>query len=101
MSNEHRQEGQKDDVVVTRLGIVGVHLFWMFVGPLALGFLLFSIVQSGIGWLTGLDMASLLVVVMMLCARWIDPRSCQATTVYGEPSTWATFQRCSLLGDVL
>jgi hypothetical protein len=101
MSNDHRQEGQKDNVVVTSLGVVGVHLLWMFVGPLALGFLLFSIAQSGSGWLTGLDLGLLLVVVLMLCARWIDQRSGQATTVYGEPSTWATFQRYALVMPIV
>lgn len=71
------------------LGIVGVHLLWMFVGPFALVLLLMSIVETGSGWLTGLDIGLLIVVVLMLCARWIDQRSGQASTVYGEPSTWS------------
>lgn len=96
MANDRRPENPKDQIVITSLGIVGVHLLWLFIGPFALGVLLLGIVRSGNGWLTGLDLGLPIVVVLMLCARWIDQRSGQAATVYGEPSTWADFRRYAL-----
>jgi hypothetical protein len=101
MTNDHRPENHKDQVVTTSIGIVGAHLLWMFVGPFALGVLLLIIVRSGSGWLTGPDLGLLIVVVLMLCARWIDQRSGQATTANGEPSTWADFRRYALTLPVL
>ncbi len=101
MANDHRPENQRDQVVTTSLGVVGVHLLWLFVGPIAMGGLLLNIAQSGTGWLTGLDLGLLAVVVVMLCARWLDQRSGQATTVYGEASTWADVRRYALLMPIV
>ncbi len=90
---DNRQDDQKDRTVTTSFGILGLHLLWLLAGPMALGMLLYRIGQSGNGWLTGLDLGVLLVVALMLCARWIDQRSGQATRVDGEPSSWADFRR--------
>jgi hypothetical protein len=101
MTNDCSPENKKDQVATTSLGIVGVHLLWLFIGPFALLLFLMNIARTGSGWLTGLDLGLLIVVILMLCARWIDQRSGQATTVYGEPSTWADFRRYALTLPVL
>jgi len=101
MNNNRRPENQNDQVVTTSLGILWVHLLWFIIGPFVLVLLLMSIVETGSGWLTGLDLGLLIVVVLMLCARWIDQRSGQATTASGGPSTWADFQRYALALPVL
>jgi hypothetical protein len=97
MTDVRRPEGQKDQVVTTSMSIVVVHLLWICVGPFVLGCLLFGIAQSQSGWFTGLDLGLLIVVVLMLCARWIDQRSGQAITIEGEPSTSADFRRYVLV----
>lgn len=77
----------------TSFSVVLVHVFWLFMGPFILGVLLLNIGESGGGWTSSLDLGVLIVAVMMFCARWIDQRSGQGTTVAGEMSTWTDFRR--------
>jgi hypothetical protein len=96
MTSDRCPQNPKDPTATTSFSLVIVHLVWLFLGPFALGLMLLGIMQSGSGWWTGLDLALLFVVAAMICARWIDQRSGQATTVYGEPSTWVDFRRYAL-----
>ena len=92
MNDEHH-ENTGDQEAVTSLGVVAAHLLWVFVGPFALAALLLGIVRSNAGWWNGLDLAVLVVVAVMIFARWIDQRSGKAMSVQGEPSTWEDFNR--------
>jgi hypothetical protein len=93
MSNDRRQKNRQDQAAAATSSTTGSHVFWMVAGPFLACALLGSIVLSGSGWLTGLDLGFLIVVVLMLVARWIEQRSGQATDAYGELSTWADFRR--------
>lgn len=96
MGNDQRPADRKDDIATTSVGILSAHLFWIAIGPCALAILLFSIAQAGSGWLTGLDLGLFAVVILTLGARWIDQRSGQSTTVYGEPASWADYRRFAM-----
>ncbi len=93
MTNDRWQENQTDQVATTKSSVTGSHFFWMVAGSFTAGLLLCNIVLSGSGWLTGLDLGLLIVVVLMAYARWIEQRSGQATDTYGKPSTYADLRR--------
>jgi len=100
MTNEHHSETQRENDTTSMYAIV-VHLLWLFFGPFALCGLLIGIWQSGGVWFTGIDLGFLITVALMICARWIDQRSGQSITVYGEPSTWTDFRRYALFLPIL
>ena len=82
--------------VITSFGVMFAHVAWFFVGPLALLLTLFSIVNAGTGWATVLDAVFFVLVGLIVWCRWFDQRSGQATTCYGEASTWADCRRYML-----
>jgi hypothetical protein len=101
MSDKYRPTSEKDPVATTSLGLLLVHLLWVFAGPFALAALLFGIMNSGNGWLTGRDLGLLIVVVLMIGARWVDQRSGHAIRVDGQPATWKDFRRYALTLPIL
>jgi hypothetical protein len=82
---------------ISSLVVLGARLTWIAVGPLALAGITYGIVSTGTGWLTGLDAAFGVVVVLMLVGRWVEQRSGTATTLTGEPATGQWFRRYALL----
>ena len=83
--------------VVTSFTILAAHFTWFLLGPLLLLVILMSIVRTGTGWLTALDVAFLVVVAAMILGRWVDQRSGQGTTMTGEPLRWEDFRRYAIL----
>jgi len=78
---------------ISSLGVLGARLTWVLAGPLALIGITYGIVSSGTGWLTGLDAAFGIVVVLMLLGRWVEQRAGTTTTLTGEPATPEQFKR--------
>jgi hypothetical protein len=68
-------------------------LMWFLIGPAALLFTAFAIVNRGTGWLTGLDLGFLVIVALMIGGRWLELSSGSATTATGQPATPAHFRR--------
>lgn len=83
MDHNHRQDSPQDATSV--LGLLG-RFFWMMVGPLLLIVLAVSILTSGGGWWTAADAAFVVVLAGMLLGRWLEFRSGNARTSYGEPA---------------
>lgn len=81
------------DPTITRFSVLVARVTWFFVGPLALLLLLIGIVNVGSGWATALDVLFFCFVGLMVWCRWVEQRSGQATTVYGEPATPEHFRR--------
>ena len=73
---------------ITSLGALFVRLFWMVLGPAVLFVLACNIGSGPYGWLTGTDFAYLVVLALMLGARWLDYRG-GGQTAAGEPMTEA------------
>ncbi len=68
-------------------------LTWFVFGPMVLAFLAFFIVDSGSGWTTALDAAFVVVVGLMLLARWYELGSGLGQDGYGYPATLAAFPK--------
>jgi hypothetical protein len=77
----------------TSLVVALARIFWMMIGPLALAVLALNVASKGGGWLTGVDVAYLAVLGLVLAARWLEFRSGQGQTATGEPMTGADFRR--------
>lgn len=71
---------------ISSVGVLLARLLWLLIGPIALVMLLYAIVSRGGGWLTPWDVAYLLLVPVVMCARWAEQRSGAATTATGEPA---------------
>ncbi len=71
--------------------------FWMMLGPLILGMLIYTIVSTGSGWLTAVDFAFLVVLVGVLAARFVEFRGGNPQTATGEPATPAHLRRYALV----
>jgi len=78
---------------ISSIGVLAARVVWMLLGPLALLVLAYGIVRAGPGWRTAWDAVFLLVVALMIAARWFEQRSGTATTVTGEPASPAHFRR--------
>ena len=72
---------------ISSFWVLGARLTWIFVGPVALLGITYGIVSGGTGWLTGFDLAFVVVAGLMLLGRWTEQRSGSAMTVTGEPTT--------------
>lgn len=68
------------------LPILG-RLLWMLLGPLALGVFAITIIKTGNGWITGADIAFLLVLGLMLLGRWLEFQGGNPQTADGQPAT--------------
>jgi hypothetical protein len=90
-----RREG--DPPVVTGMTPLVARVVWFFLGPMVLLVTLWGILSQGSGWITLLDGFYLVIVVLMIGARWVEQRSGQATTAMGERATWADFRRYATL----
>lgn len=80
------------DVRMTVSGLLA-RTTWLLAGPFALLVTLYGIVNTSSGWVTTLDAVFFVIVGLMIGCRWAEQRSGQGTSAYGEPSTWADFQR--------
>ena len=75
------------------LTLLGAHLVWSMLGPMALLFLLAGIVSRGGGWYTAMDIAYFVALVLTVGCRWRLQRSGRTVTTDGIPSTWPQFRR--------
>jgi hypothetical protein len=82
---------------VTTLSVLFAHFVWFFVGPAAILFTLFKIVNAGTGWVTALDAVFFAIVGFIVLCRWYDQRSGRGTTIYGGPSSWSDFRRYAVV----
>lgn len=79
------------DESTSLLALLG-RVFWMMIGPLSLILFAFSIVRTGSGWLTALDVGYLVVLGGMLLARWHEFHRGSAKTVDGQRATPADWR---------
>lgn len=68
-------------------------LTWMLLGPVGLFAAAVAVASDWGGWLTATDLAFLTVLGLMLLGRWVEYRTGQAQTAYGEPATAADLRR--------
>jgi hypothetical protein len=87
MHDEPQTNNEHELGEVSSLSVLAARLTWMMVGPLLLAFMTYSILAQGTGWVTAWDAAFLVIVLLMLGARWVDHRSGSAMTVTGTPAT--------------
>jgi hypothetical protein len=85
--------GTPHDTKETTLGVAAARVFWMMAGPLVLAILAYNIAMSGGGWLIGLDVAYLVILALVLAARWLEFRTGRAQTAEGEPLTAPDLRR--------
>jgi hypothetical protein len=81
------------------LGVLG-RLMWMFIGPLTLLVLTFTIVRTGQSWLTGVDIAYLIILGCMLLGRWLEFQGGNPQTATGEPASQAHLRRYLLVASL-
>ena len=96
-----KAESPREKKAVTSFGVLIAHVIWFFLGPLTLMLLLLGIINVGGGWASALDAVFFVVIALMILGRWIDQRSGQGTTGYGEPSTWDDFRRYAIGAPIL
>lgn len=77
----------------TPLYVMFVRTFWMFLGPMLLFLLVYSIASTGGGWLTVLDLLFFVVLVGVLLSRLSEYASGYATNAYGGPVTPLAIRR--------
>ncbi len=70
---------------------------WMILGPAALLFAAVAVMTNWHGWLTVPDFAFFVFLSLMLAGRWLEFRSGQARTAYGEPVTASDVSRYAIL----
>lgn len=68
-------------------------LFWMIVGPGVLLLLAFSIATRGQGWFTPVDIAFLVILPLVLAARWYEFHHGDPHTATGDPATPADLRK--------
>lgn len=85
----------RDGVATGGLGFV-VRLYWMLVGPVALLFLLFGIVDKRAAFPSWLDAAYWAVVASLVGARYADIRYLKGGSGDGEPATMADWRKYSV-----
>ena len=70
--------------------IIGVlsRLFWMMAGPATLLLLAYTLAENEKGWFAPSSIAFLVVLAVVVIARWLDPQ-----TSDGEPTTPAHLRR--------
>lgn len=74
---------------------------WMIAGPAALLFAGVAIMTNWGGWLTAADYVFFVVLGLMMLGRWLEFRSGQARTAYGEPVTASDVRRYVVLAPVV
>lgn len=63
-------------------------MFWMLVGPATLFILAYAMVTQRDGWWSTASLAFLVILPLVLLARWLDPLNAE-----GEPAAPDTFRR--------
>lgn len=79
--------GTPHDTKGTTLGVATARVFWMMAGPLVLAILAYNIATTGGGWLIAMDVAYLVILALVLAARWLEFRTGHGQTAEGEPLT--------------
>lgn len=74
---------------------------WMMIGPLALVLLIAAIVNIGNGWFTAADIGFLIVLGIVVLARWLEFRGGSPQTATGEPATPDHLRRFAIGAVVL
>jgi hypothetical protein len=59
-------------------------LIWMLAGPAALLLMAYSLLRNENGWLSSQSIAFLVVLAVVIIARWFDPQTSE-----GQPTTTA------------
>ncbi len=73
-------------------------IFWMMLGPMALGLLMLTIINIGTGWFTPADFGFLAVLGALLLARWIEFQGGDPRTAMGEPASQRRYLYKYVLG---
>lgn len=76
-------------------------VFWMMLGPLLLAVSAFAIVSSEDGWLAFSDFAFLVILTLMLAARWLEFRGGDPQRATGEPATPADLTRYLMVTPIV
>jgi hypothetical protein len=71
-------------------------LGWMFLGPMLLLILAFSILNEGGGWFAPRSIAFLGLLAFVVFCRWAEFHAGGATTADGDPATSADIRRYAL-----
>jgi hypothetical protein len=67
-------------------------LFWMAIGPAAMAFFGYSLVVNRYGWTSGVSLTILVLLALVIGARWSDPHNS-----LGEPTTPDQLRNYTLL----
>ncbi len=87
MKTDSEPSGEGKPAPISGLGVLGARLTWTALGPLALVATLWGVASARKGWLTPLDAVFVVIVAVMILARWVEQRSGTATTMTGQPAT--------------
>jgi hypothetical protein len=68
-------------------------LFWSMIGPLILIFLSIANVKAKTGWISGVDIAFLVILAALVGARWLEFRGGDPRTATGQPAEMSHFSR--------
>ena len=75
-------------------------LYWMFLGPMLLLLVAFSLVNGG-GWFSPKSLTFLGLLAFLLFCRWAEFHAGDARTAEGEPATPAHLRRYVLVGMLI
>ena len=76
-------------------------LLWMMAGPIILALLAVAIAEQHGGWLALTSLAYLLILGVMMFARWFEFRVGYPMTATGEPATEEHLRRYVLITSIV
>lgn len=76
-------------------------IFWMFLGPMILAMIAFTIASEGGRWLTATDATFGAVLGGILLSRWAEFHAGDPKTAEGEPATPAHLRKYVLVVSIL
>ncbi|GEM_PF-347988 len=74
-----------------------IRIFWMMIGPMALGLCAVFIAINSIPYFSIHDFTYWMIVVMLITARYIDVKKLNGLTADGDPATPAHWRRHTFL----
>jgi hypothetical protein len=76
-------------------------LFWIFLGPMLLLLVAYSLVNGGGEWLSPKSLAFVGLLAFVLLCRWAEFHAGNATTSEGEPATVAHLRRYTIFATLI
>jgi hypothetical protein len=76
-------------------------IYWMFLGPMLLLLVAFSLVSGDGDWLSPKSLAYVGMLVLVIFCRWAEFHAGSATTAEGEPATAAHLRRYAIFATVI